>query len=270
MRDTGTTDPLRSARLKISRARKHVDDLEAELAAWWGTGPVSIKGTGVMLTEGGGTGVRTTTVESVRPLPDSVALLVGDAAHNVRSALDHFAWAAVPVQRRNLKTMFPIWGKGKEKPEGEEEKEWEEQVRRQMPGVLPGLGDAVLRPGRWPIELWYVNELDRVDKHRLLIPVAAAHAGVVVGIPPIFAPVPGLRPRMLPVNVTQQEWKPLEAGTVLWDVPEGADPAPDVIQFEYQVTFGEPWELRGSPVVAQLRILATWAEMEIQNLATLM
>ena len=224
-----------------------------------------------MLADGGGTGVRTTTVESVRPLPDSVALLVGDAAHNVRSALDHFAWAAVPAYRRNRKTMFPIWGKGPERPEGKEQDEWEEQVGRQMPGISCGLEEAVLRPRRWPTELWYVNELDRVDKHRLLISVAAAHTGVVVGVPSIFAPVPvpGLRPRMLPVNVTQQGWKPLEAGTVLWDVPEGADPAPDAIQFEYQVTFGEPRELRGNPVVAQLRILATWAEMEIQRLATL-
>jgi hypothetical protein len=263
----GTIDPFRSAWLKISRARKHADDLEAELAAWWGTGPVSIKGTGVMLTDGGGTGVRTTTVESVRPLPDSVALLSGDAAHNVRSALDHFAWAAVPARRRNRKTMFPIWGKGPERPEGKEEDEWKEQVRRQMPGVSPGLEEAVLRPRRWPTELWYVNELDRVDKHRLLISVAAAHTGVVVGIPTIFAPVPWLRARH--VNVAQPGWKPLEAGTVLWDVPEGADPAPDVIRFEYQVTFGEPRELRGNPVVAQLRILATWAEIEIQRLATL-
>ena len=76
---TATTRTTRPRRLtnKPTQPRKHADDLEAELAAWWGTGPVSIKGTGVMLTDGGEQAERTTTVESVRPLPDSVALLVG-------------------------------------------------------------------------------------------------------------------------------------------------------------------------------------------------
>jgi hypothetical protein len=104
-----TTDRFSSAWLKLNRAKRHVDDLEDEIRAYWKTGPISTRGTGVTETEGGGTGARTFTVENVKPLPDTIPVLVGDAVHNLRSALDHFAYAAVAQPTRH--TYFPIWSR---------------------------------------------------------------------------------------------------------------------------------------------------------------
>jgi hypothetical protein len=220
--DTNKTEQFRSAWLKIDRARKHADDLEGEIRAYWETSPVSIHGAGVVLTENGGTGARIFSVKNIKPLPESIALLVGDAAHNIRSALDHFAWVAVRNPGRD--TTFPIWSQ-EDVPEAGK---WQKKVRKDLMGASPALQADVLRLQPWPTgsdsQLWYIHELDRIDKHRLLIAVAAANTGVVFEVPPIFNPVPGLRPPAMPVAVPPRQWTPLEAGAVLWHVPEGAGP----------------------------------------------
>ena len=259
------TDRFGSAWLKINRARRHADDLDAEIRAYWRTGPVSIRGTGITLTESGGAGARTFTVNTVRPLPDSIALLVGDAAHNIRSALDHFAWSAARDPDR--RTMFPIWGR----EDAPDAKKWQDKVCQGLRGASPALQAAVLSLQPWPTgsnsQLWYIHELDRIDKHRLLISVAAANTGVVFEVAPVLNPAPGLRPPTMPFALATRQWTPLEAGTVLWHTPEESEPAPDPARFVYDVTFGEPEDLKGRPAVAQLRILANYAEVTMQALA---
>jgi hypothetical protein len=42
-------------------------------------------------------------------VPESIPLITGDAAHNIRSALDHLAWSAVPLPQRRRQTCFPVW-----------------------------------------------------------------------------------------------------------------------------------------------------------------
>lgn len=259
------TDRFGSAWLKIERARRHVGDLEAEIEAYWQTAPVSIQGTGITVTEGGGTGARTFTVGSVKPLPDSVALLVGDVAHNIRSALDHFAWAA--VRNPGTATMFPIWG-----PEdAPTPKKWQDDVRRRLNGASAALQAAVeglqpWRTGRNP-QLWYIHELDRIDKHRLLIPVAAANTAIVFELAVVVNPVPGLIPPTMPLAMAPRKWTPLERGAVLWHTPEGSEPGPGPVRFDYDVTLGEPVDLKGRSAVAQLRILANHAEVTMRALA---
>jgi hypothetical protein len=223
------TDRFKSAWLKIDRARRHTDDLEAEIRAYWQTGPVSIQGTGTTLTANDGTGARTFTVKSIRPLPDSFALLVGDAAHNIRSALDHFTWAGVRDPDRM--TMFPIWG-----TEGTPTaKAWHTEVCRRLRGASLTLQAAVLRLQPWPTgrdpQLWFTHELDRIDKHRLLISVAAANTATVFEVAAVLNPIPGQRPAAIPLACAPRKWTPMEPGTVLWHVPEGSAPAPDPIRF---------------------------------------
>jgi hypothetical protein len=263
------TDRFSSAQAKISRARKHTDDLESEIRAYWKTGPVSAQGSGVVPTENGGTGARTFTVENIRPLPESIALLVGDAAHNIRSALDHFACAA--VARPTRQTCFPIWSRDNPHKAAPKGREWLEAVQRQLDGASPELIKAAQTLTPWETgndkRLWQIHELDRIDKHRLLISVAAANTAVLFDLPsPVLNPVPGFRPTM-PLAVGKRKWTPLEPGAVLWDVPEGSAPGPDPMSFEYDITLAEPADLKGLPVVAQLRILANHAETSMQMLA---
>ena len=207
----------------------------------------------------------------MRPLPDSVALLVGDAVHNLRSALDHFAYAAVAQPTRQ--TCFPIRSRDDPRKAAPQRTEWLDTVAKQLTSASPGLIDAVraLSPRETGSDkcLWAIHELDRVDKHRLLLSVAAAHTAVVFEVAPVLNPVPGFRPPTMPVALATRKWTPLEAGIVLWHVPEESKPAPDPIRFEYDVTLGEPEDVRGQPAVAQLRMLANHAETTRQALALL-
>jgi hypothetical protein len=264
------TDQFSSAWAKISRARKHADDLEAEIRAYWKTGPVSTQGTGVVPTKNGGTGARTFTVSSIRPLPGSIPPLTGDAAHNIRSALDHFACAAVARPTRH--TCFPIWSRDDPRKAAPKGSEWLETVERQLDGASPALIKAVQALTPWESgndkRLWQVHELDRIDKHRLLISVAAANTAVLFDLPsPILNPAPDRPPASVPLAVGTKKWTPLEPGAVLWHVPEGSAPGPDPKSFEYDVALAEPADLKGLPVVTQLRILAHNAEAAMQMLA---
>jgi hypothetical protein len=148
-------------------------------------------------TASGGTGVRTLTVKNIRPLPDNIALLVGDAVHNIRAALDHFVWAA--VSNPDWKTMFPVWGRNAAPKVGE----WQDEVDRRLSGASPDLRAAVVSLQPWVTgndsQLWYIHELDRIDKHRLSVSVAAANTRVIFEVASIFNPVPGLRPSTMSV-----------------------------------------------------------------------
>lgn len=96
-------DRFESALWKVDRARKHADDLEAEVRSFWAADPYEIETVG---TPFAGHGFYR--VKRIAALPKSIPLIAGDAAHNIRSALDHFAWAAVSPQERGTHTYFPI------------------------------------------------------------------------------------------------------------------------------------------------------------------
>lgn len=253
------TDDFESALWKIDRARKHADDLEAEIDAFAETVPY--KGEIVGTPESGPAQYR---VNHVASIPVIFPLIAGDAAHNIRSALDHFAWAAVPPQDRHPRTTFPIWNrKGSAIPfRGQ----WRKEVEGVLKGAAPQLIEAVLKLEPWQggrdSLLWVINELERVDKHRLLLSVAAANTAIRIDFtrPEEKAgPVIRLRP---------DSWVPLENGKVLLEVGlySGFAAPP---KFDIDVMLEEPVELRDKPVVRQLRILAGYAEKTIRDLMPL-
>src|SRR5436190_7698325 len=88
---------------KIQRAKKHTDDLETEIIAFWDIKPYEIETQGNPKAGPGSYRIKGTP----KPLPESIPLIVGDAAHNLRSALDHFACGAVSTVTGN--TAFPVW-----------------------------------------------------------------------------------------------------------------------------------------------------------------
>jgi hypothetical protein len=257
------TDDFESARWKIDRARKHADDLEAEISAFAETVPY--RGEIAGAPESGHAQYR---VSHVAPLPVNFSLIAGDAAHNIRSALDHFAWAAVPPQDHHPRTMFPIWNrKGSVRPPGDQGRDkWRDEVESALKGAAVQLIEAVVKLEPWQggrdSLLWAVNELERVDKHRLLLSVAAANTAISIDFtrPEEKAgPVLRLRP---------DSWTPLETGKVLLDVGlySGFATPP---KFDIDVILEEPLELRDKPVVTQLRILAGYTEKTIRDLMPL-
>jgi hypothetical protein len=248
--------------LKLGRAKKHVGDLEAEIIAFWATKPYEIE------TEGDPkTGVGSIRIKGdPKPLPDSIPLIAGDAAHNLRSALDHFACGAVARVTGN--TAFPVW-RASPMPTSAE---WRGEVNGKLSGAHPRLLQAVRSAQAYQTGngqyLWAVNELDRIDKHRLLLSVAGINSVITVDFGEVMrGHFQNLNVPSMPVGL-RPVWTPIENGTELFANQSGAQFDTDP-HFTFEVAFGEPEILKGEPVVPALRRLIDEVESLLQRLIPL-
>lgn len=102
-----------SVRLKMDWAEKHLDALDAEIDRW-NSGPRKPRRLkrirdGVPPTE------FRAQIRFDPPIPDTVPMLIGDAVHNLRSALDHLACALAelkeptPSEIGHFDIEFPIY-----------------------------------------------------------------------------------------------------------------------------------------------------------------
>lgn len=258
-------DRFDSALWKVDRARKHADDLEEEVHAFWATNPFEVEMVGAPLT-----GPGHFKVKRMAAIPESITLITGDAAHNIRSALDHFAWSAVPLGQRRRQTCFPVWVSAT----APAPTKWEEQVSRQLLGATAELIEAVIKLEAWDTGrdslLWVIHELDRIDKHRLLLPVAVALTGIgldgdsyEIGVAKKHSGIDAARPLV----IAPREWTPLEEGKILFTSTEGFGLSAAKATLSFDMTFGEPARVTDKSAVVWLRILAGLAEKVIRDLA---
>jgi hypothetical protein len=262
------SDRFGSAWLKIRRAQKHINDLEAEIVAFWATNPYVIEEVGSPKTGPGAYRI----AGMPKPLPDVIPLITGDAAHNLRSALDHFACAAVPLVTSHV--AFPVI----QKP-NPTAIQWRNEVRDRLPGASQQLIDAVLDveaydPGSGRDTIWAVSHLDRVDKHRLVVNVAVAHTAIEFDAAELLArDFPDFLPQGKEFPATPLALRPatlerVERGLALFGVEstEGfkADP-----KFRFEVVLGEPDPLKDQPVVVTLRRVADAIETLLDRLEPL-
>ncbi len=251
-----------SALAKIGRARKHADDLEAEINAFRESRPCEVGRVGTAPVD-----QRPLRVRHVTEVPDSIPLIVGDAAHNLRAALDHAAWSAVSAQSGGTRIYFPIWTR----PAAPGPDDWKQQVSRQLKGASAEFIDAVTRLEAWESgrdsPLWAIHELDRIDKHRLLLTVAIAVTGIgLYGDSyelTVVKKYSGMEVNE-PLLLEPRELTPLEEGRVLFGSPSdfGATEA----AFVYDVILREPAMMRDKTAVTWLRILADRVEKIIKYL----
>lgn len=129
---------------------------------------------------------------------DEVSLIAGDAAHNLRSALDHFAYQWVLRKGAGIhpkwvrQIAFPIYArrvarKVVQKGASLTLAGYDDNVVRLLPGITRGSTvEAVferLQPyHRTYRPLWHIHELDNLDKHRLLQVTSSRIANRGLGI----------------------------------------------------------------------------------------
>jgi hypothetical protein len=121
-------------------------------------------------------------VDSISPLPPRWGLLLGDALHNVRCALDHMAWYLVASGRsppRKIEDQrrvgFPIYDTISGFSSG---------VRARIPGVAPAQQAVIERHQPYHLgktagthSLAVLQDLNNTDKHRELRTLALAKGG---------------------------------------------------------------------------------------------
>jgi hypothetical protein len=124
-------------------------------------------------------------VEEIKPYPPEMALLIGDAAHNLRCALDHLAFAfAKPANAKEEKAVqFPIVSK---------RRDFRGEANRRLPGVPRRVRAAIerLQPyhGRkWPRTkmLGQLRDLSNWDKHRriAMTVIGTPYGMISIGLP---------------------------------------------------------------------------------------
>lgn len=194
------------------------------------------------------------------------AVLIGDAVHNLRAALDHLACGLVseashvPVTRE---TMFPIF----RDPGPRTANDMKALVTSKVSGARQDLIDKLctLEPyeGGHHEMLWALNYLDVVDKHRVLITAAGATRQLAINMGAMmrtmFAGETGEGATL--AQQTPDSWItlnaaevtfPLEDGTVLTSAPRENSEPYDQFQFPLYVALGEPEILKGEPVIPTL------------------
>jgi hypothetical protein len=158
-------------RLKIERAKKHVRDADIAIRAFLDDKPYTIGVKPHRVPE-----IRHTTlyVASVKAVPDEITLMVGDAIHNLRSALDHVMWQLVEAAagKPNRDTYFPIIVDGPKAAQQFASAIGRGEIQKIAPEALKIIEEA--QPYKTLDQnLWLLHQLDIVDKHRLLLTVAA-------------------------------------------------------------------------------------------------
>ena len=157
-----------SVRLKIDWSKKHLDTLDSEVEQWrsGSRNPFRLQRIrdGVPLTE------FRAKVRFDPTIPDSVPLLIGDAAHNLRSALDHLACALVDLKESSPRATgqtgidFPIFADESEyKDKGATKtRKMDTEAQGEIEAVQP-YHDEEEAHSNW---LWVLRQLDIIDKHR--------------------------------------------------------------------------------------------------------
>jgi hypothetical protein len=238
---------LSSANSKIKRAKKHVDDIivwhkileETNLYTW------SFK-TDTETGQG-----RIQICWSKGSEPDDVAVIVGDAVHNLRAALDHVAaalWSAAGYDPREA--AFPI---DEDRTSLVHQPKYR-KIERLAPDVAIILADFIGPNGTHLVAL---NHLDRADKHRSLIAIEAT-------------------PMVVFSNIKSDSDASIlpKRGSVL---VHGRLPTPGSVadlhnrsnrQATFHVVFGQGLPLEHEPVVPTLQQLIQLVSSLIQTLET--
>lgn len=257
-------DRFASVWAKLGRANYHIDDLERQVRAYLDSDPYTL-----VVEYKPETAQTVVKISKLDPIPDEIVLILGDAVHNLRAVLDHFAWAAA----------FPVWTQ----PRAPTTTELHGMVNGKLLGAPQQLVQAVtaLQPheGGNGDYVWAVDYLDRMDKHRVLTTALVSYETLTIDFGPGMARDVADNPDFdhiaptdfpsMPFTMKPTDRYSLEVGTELFAEPAGQLEQHQDIQFGFGVALGEPPSLEGEAVVPTLRKLVDQIEGVIEMLISL-
>jgi hypothetical protein len=244
------TNPLAGSRVKIERAKKHVQDLIIALTTFSDSKPYKV-----------GTKRDSETkrliyyVTEVRELPPHIATIVGDVIHNLRSALDYLAYQLVIVGKGNNRPFrhveFPIFDSAQK---------YEAGKHRKIKGMRPEAIKAIdiIKPYKsGNDQLWRLHRLNNIDKHRLLITVSSYFQSIGIGtilnreMKEAFPDIGEIPIPSVSINPADKKC-PLKADDELFtDLPDAE--FNDKIPFRFEVSLNEPEVIECEPILVTLQ-----------------
>ncbi len=230
-----SAEPFLSAKVRVGRAKEHLNTLKVEGRAFWETRPHRF------LAEPNPDG-RTQTFKCrlIKPVPEIFDLLAVEAVEHLRSALDHVGYEAAILdgKREPKSAYFPI-------ADSAEKLETDVIGRgrcKDLPPDILALFRA-LEPykGGKGMAVWTLNRLCNSSKHRLITEVGfeSAYANIsLIALPP------GSR-------LSPQKWDAKKNEVSYFITPLGMQPKYD-FEVAFCIAFGPVEPVRGLPVVPML------------------
>jgi hypothetical protein len=215
---------------KIKRAKKHLGDFEVARNRFFDPQPYVID-----REHNSQTGDDVFKVNNIRIPPVELALIAGDAIHNLRSALDHLTYQLVLVAggKTSVRTGYPIFATAER---------YESEKARKVEGMSDAAKhdiDASKPYGGGTDELYWLHTLNISDKHHELLITLVSVSGALVIMPRWY------KPRFQFYNFRT----PVKDGDIILTCEPGFD---ENVNFAFDVAFGEPEVVKGKPVLELL------------------
>jgi hypothetical protein len=264
--------------IKVERAKEHISDLEALVERFDQAEPYRVLSYCELDT---GDLVYEVKVSDQPPLRWSA--IVGDAIHNLRSSLDLMVCETIRAKGNMVKEGhgFPVF-----KSADKYAKAFKSGPPGQVQGAPKKVVDFIKAANPYKganNPLWRLHQLDIVDKHKLLVPVGAAHKGTIntLILDRLFDALPAgytgnFEEVLGPTEgiIMPQTRFPLEDGAQIYRVPARLFDDPVVQmhmypQFTFGIAFGEGEVVEGEPLVPTLHEFTRFIEGFIESFVAL-
>ena len=250
------TDPLFSVRVKIDRAKKHLNELGAEISAFLAAQPYDI-----IIDENTEPGKRLYRIKNRKLIPSDWGGAIGDIVHNLRSSLDNLATALAIANGTTSKdilknTYFPI---------GTCKAGFEKLLPNYLRGASPDARRLVERLKPYPggtDAFRRLHDLDVLDKHSAIVPVGLAHTGAVweVGLVIEGMTLPEISLPFAP----KKPIYPLKDGDVIASSKHfSGGPHKENLDAAFSIAFGEGQIVDGESVIPTLQQFIDFVERVI-------
>lgn len=246
---------LRDPLLKIERAKQHINDLNGKVAEFLSHSPFQLR-----IRQSSNPPQRFIFFQNNRRIPDEFSLIVGDAVHNLRTALDQLCFGIVGSKAKSTNSVGFPFAKDAERLEST-------IATRQMNIAPKEVVNEIHALQPYPSGNKYlhaVHDFDNRDKH---------HAILTVGLG-VEMPISFLQELVAPNSF---EWNgPTDAivaavGEFMIHLDiEGPVESFDKIADQqplFTVGFGEGEALSGSPVIFALTEMAKATEGAVRRIA---
>lgn len=234
---------LSEAKIKLERAKAHIGELDRNAKEFLASSPFSIE-----IEEKNGDLVHRVRIQ--KTIPREWAAIVGDAVHNIRSALDYMTWQLILRNGSNpsKNTCFPI---------GLKKSGYGKQLRYSLSGASVMAKKYIRRlkpyPGGNHI-LTQIHALDICDKHHLALIVGSAHKNLLLTMKMKAPWIPDdFNFPTLSINPADRQF-PLSDGDEVFRIKAAARTEDDLSEhgLVFELAFGDVSEVEGLPLLETL------------------
>lgn len=260
--DSARQELTAPALLKIGRAKHHINDLNRRISAYLSSRPLRLVTLGEPESDR-----ETHFIKEEVPLPLDFALIIGDAVHNLRSALDVLMFSMIGGKaKRPERVMFPFAKRADTLVSAMQNSE------AQLAGEKVVAEIERLKPypdgNKW---LAALHALDIADKHKLIIPTTTTASMSAHELALMLPSIVGREGVNIVIN-KGTSFVSSSIGNRATRLANRRNIRPGEyerdIQPTFEIAFGEGQPMEGYPVIPVLLEMTNIVDTVVEHLAT--